>query len=56
MLYYALVALGLAIFAGMLGFGSVAFAAAGVAKILCLVFLIIFVFTMISHLSRGTRV
>ena len=56
MLYYALVALGIAIFAGMLGFGGIAFAAAGIAKVLCFVFLIIFVFTMISHLSRGTRV
>ena len=34
MLYYALVALVIAIIAGILGFGGIAFAAVGIAKIL----------------------
>jgi uncharacterized membrane protein YtjA (UPF0391 family) len=39
MLYYALVFLVVALIAGFLGFGGVAFAAAGIAKILFFVFL-----------------
>jgi len=40
MLYYALVALVIAIIAAVLGFGGIVFAAAGIAKILFVVFLI----------------
>jgi uncharacterized membrane protein YtjA (UPF0391 family) len=36
-----------------LGFGGVAFAAAGIAKILFFVFLLVFLVTLISHLMRG---
>ena len=41
MLYYALVFLVIALVAGLLGFGVVAFAAAGIAKVLFFVFLVI---------------
>ena len=53
MLYYALVFLVIALVAGALGFGFVAFAAAGVAKVLFMVFLVLFVVSLVVHLSRG---
>jgi uncharacterized membrane protein YtjA (UPF0391 family) len=52
MLYYALVFLLIAAVAGVLGFGVVAFAAAGIAKILFFIFLVLFLVSLISHLSR----
>jgi uncharacterized membrane protein YtjA (UPF0391 family) len=53
MLYYAVVFLVVALIAGFLGFGGVAFAAAGIAKILFFVFLLVFLLTLITHLMRG---
>ncbi len=53
MLYWALVFLVIAIFAGLLGFGAIAFAAAGIAKICFFVFLILFIFSLIGHSTRG---
>jgi uncharacterized membrane protein YtjA (UPF0391 family) len=53
MLYYALLFLVVALIAGFLGFGGIAFAAAGIAKILFFVFLVIFIVTLIMHLTRG---
>jgi uncharacterized membrane protein YtjA (UPF0391 family) len=53
MLYYALVFLLVALVAGFLGFGGVAFAAAGIAKILFFVFLVVFLVTLLMHLLRG---
>ena len=49
MLYWALVFLVIAILAGLLGFGAIAFAAAGIAKIIFCLFLILF-----SSRSLGT--
>ena len=48
MLYYALVFLVVAIIAGLLGFGVNAFAAAGIAKLLFFIFLILFVVSLIG--------
>ena len=56
MLYYALVFLVVAIIAGLLGFGAIAFAAAGIAKILFFVFLVLFLVSLVTHLGRGQRV
>lgn len=56
MLYYALVFLVIAIVAGLLGFGAIAFAAAGVAKILFFVFVILFFVSLVAHLGRGQRI
>lgn len=56
MLYYALVFLIVAIIAGILGFGAVAFAAAGIAKILFFIFLVLFIISLVAHLGRGHRV
>jgi uncharacterized membrane protein YtjA (UPF0391 family) len=53
MLYYALVFLLIALFAGVLGFGGIAIAAAGIAKIFFVVFLVLFVLGMAAHMSRG---
>jgi len=52
MLYYALVFLVIAIVAGLLGFGAIAFAAAGIAKILFFLFLILFLVSFIFHVGR----
>ena len=52
MLYYALVFLVVALVAGVLGFGMVAFAAAGIAKILFFAFLIIAIVTFLMSLAR----
>lgn len=56
MLYYALVFFVVAIVAGLLGFGAIAFAAAGIAKILFYVFLVLFLVSLITHMGRGHRV
>jgi uncharacterized membrane protein YtjA (UPF0391 family) len=53
MLYYAVVFLLIAIVAGVLGFGVVAFAAAGIAKILFFLFLIMFIVSLLMHAPRG---
>ena len=52
MLRYALIFLVIAIIAGILGFGVIAFAAAGIAKILFGVFLVLFLISLIMHLGR----
>jgi len=56
MLQYALVFFIIAIIAGLLGFGVIASAAAGIAKILFFVFLVLFIVTLIGHASRGRAV
>jgi uncharacterized membrane protein YtjA (UPF0391 family) len=52
MLYYALMFLLLALIAGALGFGVVAFAAAEIARIVCVIFIVLFLVGLISHVSR----
>ena len=47
MLYYALVFLLIALVAGLFGFGFVASAAAGIAKVLFFIFIILFVVSLI---------
>ena len=56
MLYYALVFLIIALVAGMLGFGFVAFAAAGIAKICFFIFLILFIASLIAHMGRSRTI
>jgi uncharacterized membrane protein YtjA (UPF0391 family) len=55
MLYYALLFLIVAIVAGLLGFGAIAFAAAGIAKILFFIFIVLFLVSVVAHLTRGGR-
>ena len=52
MLYYALMFLLLALIAGALGFGVVAFAAAEIARIVFFIFLALFVVGLVSHMFR----
>ncbi|HWU63616.1 MAG TPA: DUF1328 domain-containing protein [Ensifer sp.] len=47
MLYYALLFLAVAIIAGALGFGGIAGASVGIAKILFFVFLILFLASLV---------
>jgi uncharacterized membrane protein YtjA (UPF0391 family) len=56
MLYYALVFLVVALVAGLLGFGFISFAAAGIAKICFFIFLIMFVVSFLMHVGRGRTV
>jgi uncharacterized membrane protein YtjA (UPF0391 family) len=52
MLYYALVFLVVALIAGLLGFGVVAFAAAEIARICFFVFLVLFIVSLVGHVAR----
>ena len=56
MLRWALAFLVLALIAAFFGFGGVAVASAGIAKILFYLFLIIFAITLISGLVTARRV
>lgn len=57
MLYWALLFLVFAIILAILGFGVLAAAAAGIAKVLFWLFVALFVISLIMHLSRrGTHV
>ncbi|MGI9072986.1 MAG: DUF1328 domain-containing protein [Bryobacteraceae bacterium] len=53
MLRYALIFLVIAIIAGIFGFGGIAVASAGIAKILFGIFIVLFLVGLIMHLSRG---
>ncbi|MCD2177947.1 DUF1328 domain-containing protein [Rhizobium sp. C1] len=55
MLYYALMFLVVAIIAGALGFGGIAGASVGIAKILFFVFLILFLASLIFGGFRRAR-
>jgi uncharacterized membrane protein YtjA (UPF0391 family) len=52
MLYYALVFLLIAIVAAVCGFGGVAIISAGIAKILFFVFIVLFLVSLVTHMSR----
>ena len=56
MLYWALVFLVVAVIAGLLGFGVIASAAVGIAKILFFLFLLMFVVTLIAGVLAGRKV
>ena len=53
MLYYALMFLLVALIAGTLGFGLVAFAAGAIARIVFFIFIALFLVGLLSHLFRG---
>jgi uncharacterized membrane protein YtjA (UPF0391 family) len=55
MLYWAVVFLIIALVAALFGFGGIAVAAAGIAKLLFFLFVIIFVVTLIMGLMRRRR-
>ena len=53
MLYYAAVFLIISLIAALFGFGIVASAAAGIAKVIFWIFLILFVISLIANLTGG---
>ena len=56
MLYYALVFLVIALIAGVLGFGVVAFAAAEIARICFFIFIVLFLVSLLTHFFRRTSI
>ena len=52
MLYWALMFLVIALFAGILGFGVVAFVAADLARICFFIFLVLFLVSLATHVFR----
>jgi uncharacterized membrane protein YtjA (UPF0391 family) len=52
MLNWAIAFFLIAILAAVLGFGGVAFAAAGIAKLLFVVFLVLFLVSLVAHVAR----
>jgi uncharacterized membrane protein YtjA (UPF0391 family) len=52
MLYYALVFFVIALLAAFLGFGGIAVAFAGIAKILFFLFVVLFLVSLIMHVGR----
>jgi uncharacterized membrane protein YtjA (UPF0391 family) len=55
MLGWAIAFLVIALIAGVLGFGGISVAAAGFAKILFFVFLVVFLITLLMGLTRRPR-
>jgi uncharacterized membrane protein YtjA (UPF0391 family) len=53
MLYWALIFLLVALVAGGFGFGGIASASAGIAKILFFNFLLLFIAGLVMHMMRG---
>ena len=52
MLYWALLFLLVAVLAAVFGFTGISIMAAGVAKILFFIFLVLFVISLVAHVSR----
>jgi uncharacterized membrane protein YtjA (UPF0391 family) len=52
MLYWAFTFFVVALLAAILGFGGIAVAAAGIAKILFFIFLVLFLVSLVAHMSR----
>jgi uncharacterized membrane protein YtjA (UPF0391 family) len=56
MLGWAITFLIIALVAGLFGFGFIASASVGIAKILFFVFIVLFVISLVFSSTRGTRV
>jgi uncharacterized membrane protein YtjA (UPF0391 family) len=56
MLQWALIFLVVALIAGVLGFGNIAAGASSIAQILFLIFIVLFVVSLVMHLVRGRTV
>jgi Protein of unknown function (DUF1328). len=52
MLHYAIVFFLIAVVAAVFGFGGIAVASAGIAKILFVLFLVLFLVSLVMHTSR----
>jgi uncharacterized membrane protein YtjA (UPF0391 family) len=55
MLNWVFLFLVVALIAGLLGFTGIAVQAAGIAKILFFIFLVLFVFSLVMHISTKNR-
>jgi uncharacterized membrane protein YtjA (UPF0391 family) len=55
MLGWAIVFFIIAIIAALFGFGGISVAAAGIAKILFFIFLVVFLITIVMYFVRGRR-
>lgn len=55
MLQWALIFLVVALIAGVLGFGNIAAGASSIAQILFMIFIVLFVISLVMHLVRGRR-
>ncbi|MBX9700446.1 MAG: DUF1328 domain-containing protein [Acetobacteraceae bacterium] len=53
MLYWTLIFLVIALVAGLFGFGGIATASAGIAKVLFAVFLVLFLVSLVFGVIRG---
>lgn len=53
MLYWTLIFLVIALVAGLFGFGGIASASAGIAKVLFAIFLVLFLVSLIFGVVRG---
>ena len=53
MLYWTLVFLVVALVAGLFGFGGIASASAGIAKVLFAIFLVLFLISLVLGVVRG---
>ena len=56
MLRWAIGFLIVAVIAAVLGFGGIAATAAGIAKIIFYIFLVLFGLSLVAHFMRGSRV
>ena len=56
MLYYAIVFAVLALLAGVLGFAALSGTLAGIAKVLLLVFVVLFVLSLVFGRGRGAAI
>ncbi|HWI28679.1 MAG TPA: DUF1328 domain-containing protein [Stellaceae bacterium] len=56
MLYWAAIFLVISLVAALFGFGGISAAAAGIAKILFVVFVVLFISTLIIGLAIGRRI
>jgi uncharacterized membrane protein YtjA (UPF0391 family) len=55
MLAWAIIFFVVALIAALFGFSTIAVGAAGIAKILFFVFLVLFVISLVMHLVRGRK-
>ena len=55
MLNWALIFILVALTAGVFGFTGVAVATSGIAKVVCFLFLILFLLSLVTSLGRGSR-
>lgn len=56
MLHWVIILFVLALVSGLLGFGVIASAAAGMAQILFFVFLVLFLLSLVGHTQRIRRI